>query len=76
MSLTKPEFRNLGVGKKLLLCLLDYCHGRFNQVFLWTLSTLEPARHVYKKFRFKLTETKTHDIWGHNLTEERWDLFL
>ncbi len=74
--LTEQEFRNQGIGRELMQHLTDYCQGRFTQVFLWTLGHLDAARHLYKKFGFNLTETKTHHIWGHDITEERWDLYL
>jgi len=74
--LIEPEFRNLGLGKKLITQVLEFCKGKYKHIYLWTISSLEPARHLYKSFGFNITEEKTHFIWGHNLTEERWDLFM
>ena len=46
-------------------------------VFLWTVSILETARYLYKKYNFTLTEEKSNDEWtGTELVEERWDLNL
>ncbi|MFE4811394.1 GNAT family N-acetyltransferase [Peribacillus simplex] len=49
----------------------------YQHVFLWTVSTLETARHLYKKYNFRLTEEKPNDEWTTTkLIEERWDLIL
>jgi hypothetical protein len=43
---------------------------------LWTVHNLFAARKLYGKFDFKVTETKTHKIWGQKLTEELWEIKL
>ncbi|ODG89978.1 MULTISPECIES: helix-turn-helix domain-containing GNAT family N-acetyltransferase [Bacillaceae] len=70
--------QGLGIGKKLIETALNFCkENQFEHVFLWTVSTLETARHLYKKYNFTLTEEKPNFEWtGSELIEERWDLVL
>jgi len=69
--------RGTGLGRELFARVLVGCRERdYRHVFLWTFSTLEAARHLYRKVGFTITETKEHDDWGPMLTEERWDLDL
>ncbi len=70
------NYRNLGVGKKLLTTALEYGQENFSQLFLWTLSNLPAARNLYKSFGFNLTESKQNDIWKPDLIEEKWELEL
>ncbi|MDP2859522.1 MAG: GNAT family N-acetyltransferase [Bacillota bacterium] len=73
--LVEPEFRGKGIGKTLMAILLDHCRrARVKNIYLWTLSVLDAARAVYERAGFRLTEQKTHEMWGKNLTEQRWDL--
>ncbi|MDO9508680.1 MAG: GNAT family N-acetyltransferase [Thermovirgaceae bacterium] len=75
--LLEPGFRGLGLGKRLMDTALDYCRGKgFEKVFLWTVSELLAARHLYEIYSFSPTETKAHFLWGKNIIEERWDLVL
>jgi len=56
---------------------LGFCREQgYRSVFLWTFSELEAAAHLYRTHGFKLTEEKTHAIWGRVLTEQRYDLRL
>ncbi len=72
-----PELRSKGLGKGLMERSLDYCRAKgYKKVFLWTLSQLEAARHLYEKYGFTNMEQVEHSIWGQELIEERWDLYL
>ncbi|WP_129691561.1 bifunctional helix-turn-helix transcriptional regulator/GNAT family N-acetyltransferase [Gottfriedia acidiceleris] len=72
------KYQGLGIGKKLIETALNFCQeNQFEHVFLWTVSTLETARYLYKKYNFTLTEEKPNFEWtGSELIEERWDLVL
>lgn len=72
------KYQGLGIGKKLIETALNFCkENQFEHVFLWTVSTLESARYLYKKYNFTLTEEKPNFEWtGSELIEERWDLVL
>ena len=75
--LVDPEFRGMGLGKKLMETGLAYCRDlKYQKVFLWTVKDLDAARHLYEKFDFSITETKEHFLWEKNIVEERWDLVL
>jgi GNAT superfamily N-acetyltransferase len=56
---------------------VNFCASEgYERAFLWTVSDLLAARHLYEKWGFSLTETMEHHIWGKNLMEERWDRVL
>lgn len=72
------DYQGQGIGKKLMETAINFCEERnYTHVFLWTVSTLETARYLYKKYNFRLTEEKSNNEWTKTtLIEERWDLFL
>jgi DNA-binding MarR family transcriptional regulator/GNAT superfamily N-acetyltransferase len=73
--LIEPDARGKGLGHKLMDTAIDFSKDKgYKHVFLWTVNILEPARHLYREHGFSLTECKEHELWGHQLTEERWDL--
>lgn len=75
--LIEPHMRGKGLGKSLMTTVIDFCkENNYSKVFLWTISNLKAARHIYKHYGFELTETNKHYIWGKHLIEERWDLEL
>ncbi|MGG3508533.1 helix-turn-helix domain-containing GNAT family N-acetyltransferase [Paenibacillus lautus] len=71
-------FQGKGIGKKLIETALNFCKEQnYKHVFLWTVSTLESARYLYRKYNFELTEEKPNEEWTETkLIEERWDLDL
>ena len=72
------NYQGMGIGKKLMETALNFSKEQnYQHVFLWTVSTLETARHLYKKYNFRLTEEKPNEEWTTTkLIEERWDLIL
>jgi DNA-binding MarR family transcriptional regulator/N-acetylglutamate synthase-like GNAT family acetyltransferase len=72
------NYHGMGIGKQLMETSLNFCkENLYEHVFLWTVSTLTTARHLYQKYQFKLTEEKPNEEWtGTTLMEERWDLEL
>lgn len=75
--LIEPDARGTGLGNRLVKIAIDFCREKgYRRVFLWTLSNLAAARHLYEKHGFSLTETKPNDTWSNDLTEERWDMNL
>jgi N-acetylglutamate synthase-like GNAT family acetyltransferase len=75
--LVHPACRGQGLGRQLLREALHFCreHG-FKSISLWTVSGLHAAAHLYQSAGFDKTEEKTHQIWGHLLTEEKYCLSL
>jgi GNAT superfamily N-acetyltransferase len=75
--LVRPEARGAGLGGGLLGEAVGFCRERgFHSVFLWTISELKAAAHLYRRAGFAPAERTTHDIWGAPHTEERYDLEL
>jgi len=73
--LVHPDARGHGLGKRLLSNAVDFCRQRnYKSVFLWTISELKTAAHLYRDAGFKLTEQNTHEIWGAVRTEEKYEL--
>jgi GNAT superfamily N-acetyltransferase len=72
-----PDIRGHGLGKQLMDDAIKFCRlMRYSSIFLWTEDLLEPAARLYKSKGFQLTEEKTHEIWGTELTEQRYELKL
>jgi len=75
--LVHPEYRGRGLGTRLMRAALRFCDDRrYGLVFLWTTSELEEAARVYTRFGFAKTQSKTHQIWGQHVTEERYERVL
>jgi N-acetylglutamate synthase-like GNAT family acetyltransferase len=75
--LVHPVARGQGLGRKLIDGALVFCRQReFKSVFLWTVSELTTAAHLYKEAGFRLTGETTHELWGAVRTEQRYDLSM
>lgn len=76
--LIEPEMRGRKLGRRLIQTALDFCRAQgYRHVFLWTVSILGAARHLYRQYGFRLTETASNNTWTEaTLEEERWDLEL
>jgi GNAT superfamily N-acetyltransferase len=72
-----PENQGQGIGKMLLEEAVEFCRKtRFTKVYLWTFSGLDPARHLYEKFGFRLCEEHEAKQWGRTVTEQKFELIL
>jgi N-acetylglutamate synthase-like GNAT family acetyltransferase len=75
--LIHPDWRRLGLGRILLREALRFCKEcGYQTIYLWTVSYLAAATHLYTSAGFKKTEEKTSKLWGHTVTEERYVLRL
>ncbi len=75
--LMEPEFRGIGLGRRLMETLMDYCRQKgYTHIMLWTFKGLDAAVHLYQKDGFTLTEEKENHEWKDLLIEQRWDLAL
>ncbi len=73
--LVEPECRNHGTGRELLATALDFARQRgFQGCYLWTVTQIDPARHLYESLGFAPIETKPGSMGGVAVTEERWSL--
>jgi GNAT superfamily N-acetyltransferase len=75
--LVHPDARGRGLGRRLVGEALDFCReAGYGKVILWTVSVLETAAHIYRSSGFRRTESRTHEIWGRLLMEEKYELEL
>lgn len=75
--LVDPSARGRGLGRRLVDDALTFCRSAgYARVFLWTMSSLTAAAHLYRSRGFELTHQQTVERWGAVLTEERYDLDL
>lgn len=73
--LIEPEYRGIGLGKKLMELFLEFHHScGYNACYLWTTHEQEAAAALYKKFGFQLTEEKKSTTFGKWVTEQRYEL--
>lgn len=70
-----PDIQGMGIGNKLLETAMNFCkEHNYTDVILWTISMLKPARHLYGKYGFYMTETKPNYEWAsYELIEEKWE---
>jgi len=71
----EPEYRGIGLGKKLMSMYMDFLRSRhYTASYLWTTDKLSAAAALYKREGFKLTEEKASTAFGKPLKEQRYDL--
>jgi GNAT superfamily N-acetyltransferase len=73
-----PEVRGKGLGRRLLVELLDLAREhRYRRVFLETFSELHAAAHLYLDAGFAVTSADTAPRWGREaITYQRYELEL
>jgi GNAT superfamily N-acetyltransferase len=72
-----PEIQGQGIGKMLIKETVEFCRKKeFGRIYLWTFAGLDPARHLYEKFGFRLCEEHEGNQWGRTVTEQRFELIL
>lgn len=75
--LVEPHARGLGVGKMLVGNAVNFAKEQgYDRIYLWTISTLLPARSLYAASGFTQTGQKPGDMGGCPVTEECWELAL
>jgi peptidyl-dipeptidase Dcp len=75
--LIKPEFRGIGLGKKLMQLFIEHLHSCHYQVaYLWTTHELPAAASLYRRHGFKLTKEIKSTTFGKPLQEQRYDLIV
>ncbi len=73
--IVSDKTKGTGAGNHLMSKAIDFCNQlSFNKVYLWTFQGLEPAKHLYQKFGFKLVEEINGSQWGTVVTEQRYEL--
>ena len=76
--LLQPNLRGLGLGKILVTEAINFCkHHGYSAIFLWTVSSLPAAAHLYQSAGFQLTaENPPAALWGALIIEQRYELKL
>ncbi len=75
--LIKPEYRGLGLGKKLMKLYMNFFEKcNYTASYLWTTHELSAAAALYTRYGFKLTEEIPTTNFGKPLKEQRYDLIL
>jgi DNA-binding MarR family transcriptional regulator/N-acetylglutamate synthase-like GNAT family acetyltransferase len=77
LFLIEPEYRGIGLGKKLMELFLDFLHRcHYQSAYLWTTHELYAAASLYTRYGFELTEEKESNTFGKLLREQRYDLIV
>lgn len=75
--LTLPEYRGIGLGKKLMHLYMDCLKEcGYKSSYLWATKELHAASSLYQKFGFKLTEEHESDSFGKRVVEQRYEIIL
>ncbi|OUJ70376.1 GNAT family N-acetyltransferase [Hymenobacter crusticola] len=73
----QPDYRGLGLGKKLMQEFLAFMHKKqYHRAYLWTTQEQTAAIALYTRFGFQLTEEKNSVAFDKELVEQRYDLLL
>ena len=75
--ITADSLRGQGYGNRLMATAVRFCRDKqYTGVFLNTFAGLDPARHLYEKFGFVLTDSKPGASWGTQVLEQRFELIF
>jgi len=74
--LVEKDYQGVGIGNALMKAALDFCkENGYKNIFLWTFKGLDPARHLYEKAGFVLTEEMTNNEWSNvPIIEQKMEL--
>jgi DNA-binding MarR family transcriptional regulator/N-acetylglutamate synthase-like GNAT family acetyltransferase len=77
MLIVEPWARGLGLGRRLVHECTVFARAKgYRKITLWTQSNLVAARGIYRKEGYRMVHSAQHHSFGHDLTEEVWDLEL
>ena len=66
-----PDYQGLGIGNLLMERAITFCKDSgFKEVYLTTFAGLDPAKHLYEKWGFRLIEEKEDTTWGVAVKEQ------
>jgi GNAT superfamily N-acetyltransferase len=69
--------RGKGVGNRFMKEAVDFCErAGHSRMYLWTFEGLDPARHLYEKFGFRMMEQFEGTQWGPPVQEQNFVLEL
>jgi GNAT superfamily N-acetyltransferase len=74
MVYVEPIAQGQGVGRLLVeRCMTFAQDAGYSRMVLWTNDVLLPARALYQKLGFTMTDAKPYRGFGHNLVGETWE---
>ena len=75
--LVHPDFRGMGLGKKLLTDAIANCREKgYHKIYLFSTQLQETANNMFRKSGFRKTGEKPQNLYGQHVTEERYDMDL
>jgi GNAT superfamily N-acetyltransferase len=75
--LVDPAVRGQGLGTRLLREAVLFCQEQgYRNIILWTVSALAAAARLYLAAGFTKTEEKSGRMWGVDVVEEKYELWL
>jgi GNAT superfamily N-acetyltransferase len=70
----EPSAQGQGVGRLLVERCMSFARDAgYGRMVLWTNDVLLPARTLYQKLGFAMTDAKPYRGFGHNLVGETWE---
>jgi DNA-binding MarR family transcriptional regulator/GNAT superfamily N-acetyltransferase len=77
LLLVEPTARGLGLGRRLVEeCIRFARQAGYRKITLWTQSTLNAARHIYKTAGFEIVKKEAYRDFGHDHISETWELIV
>jgi len=71
------RLRGRGLGHRLMERAVGFCRKQgYDRVYLWTFEGLDPARHLYQKFGFRLADQLEGSQWGARVNEQKFVVVL
>ena len=73
----EPEYRGIGLGKKLMELFIDFLHDRgYRSSYLLTTNDLKAAAHLYLKYGFRLAEEIESSVFPKGVLQQRYELTI
>jgi len=72
--IVSDRLRGQGAGNHLMEQAMSFCEQKgYEAVYLWTFQGLDPAKHLYEKYGFRLVEERPGTQWGASVMEQRFE---